>query len=336
MNYATIDEYGSGNDAVADRRAALRCAALRCFEAFARLGDIAQAARELGVTPSAVSHQLRGLEQLLGTRLTERQGRRLALTGEGRRYFETVSPAFIMLQRTTQQIRENRLPQRVTVSALPLVANGWLLPSLGRFMGVHPEVEIQVQYARYRNYSSDAADLSIRFGRGDWPGYTSGVLLSGTAYPVASTAFVHRHGPFHNPAEIGLAPLIHDGGTDQWAYWLNGVGHPPTAPLRGMVCEDGLLTRTAMLAGLGIALTRLPLIEDEIRSGLLVQLSDQGIADGQDYHICVRTDRDALPALRQLAAWLRASTRSSGDKVGVTGERGRGRSTKHMNVHRGA
>lgn len=312
----------------------LPIAGLRCFEAFARLGDIAQAARELGVTPSAVSHQLRGLEQLLGARLTERQGRRLILTSEGRRYFEAVSPAFIMLKRATQQVRGNRLPQRVTVSALPLIANGWLLPRLGRFMALHPEVEIQVQYARYRNYSSDAADLSIRFGHGDWPGYASEVLLDGTAYPVASAAFTCRHGPFLTAAEIGLAPLIHDGGTEQWAAWLSAVGQRPSAPPRGMVCEDGLLTRTAMLADLGVALTRPALIEDEMRSGLLVQLSDQGIADGQDYHLCVRTDRDALPALRQLAAWLRAVTPISRDKVVETGERRAVRSTKRMNLQR--
>lgn len=133
-------------------------------------------------------------------------------------------------------------------------------------MAQHPEVEIQVQYARCRNYSSDAADLSIRFGRGDWPGYASEVLLSGTAYPVASTAFIHRHGPFPTTVEIGRAPLIHDGG----AEWLSGVGHRPSALLRGRIGEDGLLTRTVMLAGLGIALTRPALIEAEIQSGLLL------------------------------------------------------------------
>ncbi|MEO3475351.1 LysR substrate-binding domain-containing protein [Roseomonas sp. CAU 1739] len=281
--------------------------ALRCFEAFARLGDIAQAARELGVTPSAVSHQLRGLEELLGIRLTERRGRRLALTQEGRRYFEAVSPAFILLQRATQQIRRNRLPRRVTISALPLVANGWLLPRVGRFMARHPDVEIQIQYARYRNYSSDAADVSLRFGVGDWPGYTSERLFSGEAFPVANPVFIARHGPFGSDRDIGRAPLIHDGSTEQWASWLDRAGAPPSAPLRGIVCEDGLLTRTAMLAGLGIALTRPVLIEEELRAGLLVQLSARGVTDGQDYYLCVRADQEPLPIIRQLAAWLRAT-----------------------------
>lgn len=295
--------------------------ALRCFETFARLGDIGQAARELGVTPSAVSHQLRGLEELLGTRLTERHGRRLALTQEGRRYFEAVSPAFILLQRATQQIRQNRLPRRVTVSALPLLANGWLLPRIGRFMERHAGVEIQIQYARYRNYSSDAADVSLRFGVGDWPGYMSERLFPGEAFPVASPAFIARHGPFGSDRDIGRAPLIHDGSTEQWSSWLNGTGASPAASLRGLVCEDGLLTRTAMLAGLGIALTRPVLIEEEMRAGLLVQLSHRGVTDGQDYYLCVRADQEALPIIRQLAAWLRA-TADRGDTAPAAASRG--------------
>ncbi|WP_431284584.1 LysR substrate-binding domain-containing protein [Humitalea sp. 24SJ18S-53] len=282
--------------------------ALRCFESFARLGDIAQAARELGITPSAVSHQLRGLEGLLGARLTERRGRRLGLTSEGRGYFEAVSPAFTLLQRATTQLRQNRLPRRVTISALPLLANGWLLPRLGRFMALHPKVEIQVQYARYRNYASDAADLSLRFGAGDWPGYVSEVLFPGGAFPVASPAVAARHGPFRTAADFLRAPLIHDGSTEQWASWLDGAGAPPTAPLRGMVCEDGLLTRTAMLAGIGVALTRPLLIEQELRAGHLVQLSEHGIRDGQDYYLCLRADQDLPPAVHQLAAWLRSPT----------------------------
>lgn len=299
--------------------ARLPVGALRCFEAFARLGDMAQTARELGVTPSAVSHQLRGLEELLDTRLTERRGRRLVLTQEGRRYFEAVSPAFILLRRATQQIRQNRLPRRVTVSALPLVANGWLLPRLGRFMALHPEVEVHIQYARYRNYSSDAADLSLRFGQGHWSGYTSEKLFSGEAFPVASRDFVARHGPFRSAAQIRGASLIHDGSTEQWASWLDSAGAPPSVPLRGLVCEDGLLTRTAILAGLGIALTRPVLIEEELRSGLLVQLSEHGVGDGQDYYLCVRADDEPAPVIRQLAAWLRSGALESDRPMDVSG-----------------
>lgn len=280
--------------------------ALRAFEAFARLGNIGLAAAELGITASAVSHQLSALEEFLERPLTQRQGRHLQLTAEGRQYFEVVSPAFSLLQSATAQLRRNQLPRRVTVSALPLLANVWLLKRLGAFSRLHAGIDIQLQYARYRNYSSDAADLSIRFGTGRWPGYESEKLLSGTAYPFASPAFVQRHGPLLDAIDIHRAPLIHDGKTEQWANWISEAGLIPPAPLRGLVCEDGMLTRSAMLADLGVALTRPPLIEDDLRAGRLVQLSERGLEDGQDYHLCVRTAAAPPPApVRQLADWLR-------------------------------
>ncbi|WP_211855340.1 LysR substrate-binding domain-containing protein [Plastoroseomonas hellenica] len=281
--------------------------ALRSFESFARLGDIAAAASELGITPSAVSHQLHALETALGMAVTERRGRRLGLSDEGRRYFEAVRPAFILLTSATAQIRQNTLPPRITISALPLLATGWLVPRLERFLAAHSDVAIQVQYARYRNYSSDAADVSLRFGTGDWPGYASEKLLSGTAYPVASRTFVARHGPFATLTDFLAAPLIHDGTSEQWTRWLSDAGLAPSAALKGMVCEDGMLTRSAMLAGIGVALTRPDLLEAELQDGRLLVVSERGVDDGQDYYLCVRSDQNPSPAVRQLAAWLRRS-----------------------------
>lgn len=291
---------------------ALPLVALRAFESFARFGNIAQAAAELGITASAVSHQLSSLETLLGVALTLRHGRKLELTDEGRRYFEAVSPAFILLHRATAQLQLDTLPRRVTISALPLLANGWLMPQLASFMQMHPDIDIQIQHARYRNYSSDASDLSLRFGLGDWPGYESEKLLSGRAYPVASPMLVTRYGPFEQAASLLAAPLVHDGTIEPWNAWLQSVGVKPPAILRGMVCEDGALTLAAMQAGIGIALTRPLLIEDELRSGQLVQLSEHGIATDEDYYLCVRSDREPLPAVKLLAAWLRVSASTPG------------------------
>ncbi len=284
--------------------------ALRSFESFARLGDVAAAAAELGITPSAISHQLNALEGFLHLPLTERQGRRLVLTADGRRYFEAVSPAFLLLHTATTQLRQNRLRRRVTVSALPLLANGWLIQRLIRFMAMHPRVDVQLQYARYRNYSSDAADVSLRFGAGEWPGYASEKLLPGAAYPVASPAVVARYGPFREAADFHRAPLIHDGSTEQWTNWLAGAGSPPGAPLTGMICEDGMLTRSAMLCDIGIALTRPSLIERDLSTGSLAVLSDHALDDGQDYYLCVRNDAETPLPMRQLAAWLRQSART--------------------------
>lgn len=279
--------------------------ALRAFEAYARRGDIAAAAVELGVTPSAVSHQLKSLEVFLGQTLTERRGRRLALTADGRRYFEAVRPAFILLHNATGQLQRDVLQQRVTIGVLPLLAVGWFIPRLAMFNTQYPDIDIQVQYARYRNYASDEADVSLRFGTGDWPGYVSTKLLPGAVFPVCSAAFFQRHGAMSKPADFLAAPLVHDGTTEPWASWLAEAGAPPPARLNGPIFEDGLFTRAAALAGLGIALTRPVLIQDELKEGKLVQLSSKGFDDGQHYFICLRSDKDLSKGARQLHSWLR-------------------------------
>jgi DNA-binding transcriptional LysR family regulator len=279
--------------------------ALRTFEAYARRGDIAAAAAELGITPSAVSHQLKSLEVFLGQALTERRGRRLALTADGRRYFEAVRPAFILLHNATGQLQRNVLQRRVTISVLPLLAAGWFIPRLATFNTQYPDIDIQVQYARYRNYASDEADVSLRFGTGDWPGYVSTKLLPGTVFPVCSAAFLQRHGAMRKPSDFLAVPLVHDGTTEPWAHWLAEAGAPPPALLDGPIFEDGLFTRAAALAGLGVALTRPPLIQDELKEGMLVQLSSKGFDDGQHYFICLRSDKDLPKGARQLHSWLR-------------------------------
>ncbi|KAF1048376.1 LysR substrate-binding domain-containing protein [Xylophilus sp.] len=292
--------------------AGLPLAALRTFESFARLGSISAAAAELGITVSAVSYQLSGLENQLGTALTEKRGRILVLNEAGRRFSDAVSPAFLLLQRAAAQLRQEALPERVTVSAQPLLASGWLMPQLAAFMEKHPQVQVQLQYARYRNYASDVADLSLRFGRGVWPGYASEKLLSGKAFPVCSAALAQRHGPFARDADLAALPLVHDGTPEPWAAWLTAAGAPPKAALAGMVCEDGLLTRGAMLEGIGAALTRPVLIAPELASGALVQLSQRGFDSGEDYYLCLRSDREPQPGAAGLAAWLRRAARPVG------------------------
>lgn len=306
----------NSTQALGGAAAGLPLVSLRAFESFARLGRIAAAAAELGITASAVSHQLTALETQLGTALTEKRGRSLVLTEAGRRFSEAVSPAFLLLQRAATQLRQEALPARVTVSAQPLLASGWLMPRLAAFLAAHPGVQVQLQYARYRNYASDVADLSLRFGRGIWPGYASEKLLPGRAYPVCSAALARRHGPFQRDADLAALPLVHDGSPEPWAAWLTEAGAPPTAALAGVLCEDGLLTRSAMLEGIGAALTRPQLIAQELADGTLVQLSQRGVDSGEDYYLCLRSDREPPPAAALLAAWLRRAAGARGARRG--------------------
>lgn len=278
--------------------------ATRAFEAFARHGSVSLAAEELRLTQSAVSHQLRALEQFLRVSLTERRGRKLMLTSEGREYLEAVRPAFAMLRAATGQVRSRIGPREVTVSVLPLFAMGWLIPRLGRFMAANPGIPVRVIYVQNRNYYSDAAEVSVRFGRGHWQGYACQRLLPGAVVPVCSPVYLDANGPIAKPADLVGRPLIHDENRVHWSQWFQSAGLSVPEELPGALFEDGHLTRAGAVAGLGAALARPALIESELESGALRLVGDHYFDDGRDYYLCTREGDDLSEGARRLVRWM--------------------------------
>ena len=250
--------------------------AIRAFEAFAQHGTIADAAAELNITPSAISHQLHLLESYIQTPLTTRKGRSLCLTDEGRDYYRSIHTAFTVLRSATRQARERATLTQVTVGVTGLLGTGWLLPRLGRFMRDHPDIGINVVYAMHGTYPSDSADLSIRFGAGRWPGHHATRLLAGAVVPVCTPEFAKRYGPFRHARDLAMAPLVHDGDRARWAAWFAQAGVRPDR-LTGPLLEDAQLTLGAVLADIGVGLLRLVLIEGELASGRLTQPFDQSL-----------------------------------------------------------
>ncbi len=281
--------------------------AIRAFEAFAQHGSIADAAAELNITPSAVSHQLHLLESYIQTPLTMRKGRSLCLTDEGRDYYRSIHTAFTVLRSATRQAQERATLTQVTVGVTGLLGTGWLLPRLGRFMREHPDIGINVVYAMHGTYPSDSADLSIRFGAGRWPGCQATRLLAGAVVPVCTPAFADRHGPFKHARDLARAPLVHDGDRARWAAWFAQAGVRPER-LNGPLLEDAQLTLGAVLADLGVGLLRLALIEGELAAGRLTQPFEQRLDTGLDYYLCVREEDPPTEAATRLAGWILAES----------------------------
>jgi len=304
-----------------EREAPLR--AIRTFEAFAQHGTIAQAAAELAITPSAVSHQLAALEQFLRTPLTQRRGRSLQLTEEGRNYYRAIHAALSMLRNATNDVREKSARRQIIIGVMPLFATGWLNHRIGAFLRLHPDLDINVRYAHYQSYLSDMADLSIRFGKGDWLGYRSMRVLPGAMVPVAAPALIARFDGVQTPADLLRCPLVHDGNRSYWSSWFALTGIESSASpgvLSGMTFEDGLLTTSAVTSGLGVGLLRKALIEHELSSGTLVQLFDTPLNTGEDYYLCVREEEDLPEPVERVVQWiLRAvdETASSHHAFGV-------------------
>lgn len=278
--------------------------AVRTFEAFARQGTVTAAAKELGITASAVSHQLHILEVFLQTSLTERQGRKLVLTEAGGEYYRAIRSAFTLLRGATEQIQENTSTRQITLSLIPLFGLGWLIPRLASFLAANPSVDLNILYAHHRNYLSDAADLSVRFGSNQWRDYRSIFLLPGAVVPVCSADFLKKYGPFNQAADLLSVPLLHDEDRGTWGLWFAQAGVMQTGRMGGLLFEDGLLTMAAARAGLGCALLRESVVWSDLQSGELVKLFPQSYDDGRHYYLCSRIDSFLSPDAQRLCDWL--------------------------------
>lgn len=281
--------------------------AVRTFEAFARHGGVNAAAREMQVSPSAVSHQLKLLETFLRQPLTARQGRNLILTDEGREYYRAIRSAFAVLRSATDHVREKSIMRQVTISLIPMFGINLFIPRLAEFLRENPGLDINVTYANHRSYPSDAADISIRFGTGHWPGYLSEPLISGAVSAYCSKVFAKQHGPIATPAALSELPLLHDEERGTWAQWFEAaqVKHP--AALNGLLFEDGQLTLIATLTGLGCGLFREPLVASYLAGGELIKLFDLTVDDGRAYYLCRRADSELSREGLNLYRWVKRS-----------------------------
>src|SRR3954464_6645198 len=143
--------------------------ALRPFEAAARLESFSRAAEELSLTHGAVSHQVRALEEHLGTPLFSRQGKRVTVTPAGRAFAEAVRNALQEIARAADVAAAKPRGNRLSVSVLPSFAARWLMPRMIRFMDAHPDIEINVDATTgLANFAAEEVDIAIRFGRGPW------------------------------------------------------------------------------------------------------------------------------------------------------------------------
>lgn len=283
-------------------------AALRAFEATARRMSVQDAAEELRVTPSAVSHRLRGLEGALGVKLFHRLNRRLVLTDAGSVYLSRVAPAFDALRAATAEVAERRTSDSLTLTAPPSFAEIWLLPRLGRFLAAHSDIELRIEASsRAVDFAREPVDASIRYGRGDWPGLLSRRLVEERLVVVGAPALLVGPVPLRRPADLAGHTLIHsDQRLTSWTAWLRDHGHGEIRGARNLRFSQSALSLRAAADGLGVALESRVMAADYLAAGTLVEpFSDLAPADdGAAYHLVMPADRAALPKVRALEAWL--------------------------------
>lgn len=277
--------------------------ALWSFEVAARHQSYSRAAEELRLTHSAISHQMRLLEEEVGAPLFERSGRQMLLTQLGAELAAEVRDGFERLGRAFERARRATHSKAITVSVLPSFASRWLVPRLSHFYELHPELEVSLRVSdELANFKTDGVDLGLRFGAGRWPGMKAIELLREEVYPVCSPAFQRQH-RLRRPEDLGRVPLLRN--TNQpWVPWFRSVGLDWQEPSRGTIYDDSLTALRAASEGHGVALARGILVAEEVRGGQLCRLFPGGVPVDWAYYAVYLGEGAAPRHVQPFLDWL--------------------------------
>lgn len=282
--------------------------AMRSFEVAARHMSFTKAAEELFVTQAAVSHQIKALEQDLGVPLFRRLNRALALTDEGQALLPYVRNAFDQLTAGVQQLEQLCCSGGLTVSTTPSFAGHWLISRLGRLQLEHPDIELQLNAAeRLVDFSREAIDCGIRHGLGDWPGLRADRLFPAAIVPVCSPGLLKGSKPLREPADLAHHTILHAlDGADEWQLWLRAAGGEGIELGRGVRFDTGDLALKAAASGIGVAMGRVPLIDDDLAAGRLVEPFDLEFDEQCAYYFIAPEATADQPKIEAFRSWLLA------------------------------
>lgn len=282
--------------------------ALEVFEAVCRFGGVARAGEVLGVSPGAVSQQLRLLEDHLGQPLFNRDNRRLELTESARAYFELVYEGFERLRDAHKVLERNRDFEGLAISALPSLLLKWLAPRVYAWQQGRPQIDLRLESThREAGLGDGGVDFRLTYGAAAGLHRHKAELFTDTVVPVASPALAHGSLP---PAAIAALPLIHiDWRPDHangptWANWFAraGVAWPGGVPPRAYSLSSVALDAAA--AGEGVALGQRSFIAEDLRAGRLIALSDLSLPMPAAYAVAWSDTTMAKRGARDFLDWL--------------------------------
>ncbi|QUX91765.1 LysR family transcriptional regulator [Marinomonas sp. A3A] len=282
------------------------------FEASARLLSFTAAARELGTTQPAVSQQIRALEVSLGTPLFERIYRGVVLTDAGHILLKTTQSSLQDLRNVMQKIKQKPKSQRITVATDFAFAAFWLMPRLPEFRRLHKDIDIRIQTSQSEvDLVSLEADVAVLFGHGQYQGYLTEKLLPEVVYPVCSPKLLGEFSGFTDLVDLVNAPLLKlnaDMG-QKWMDWellfqLNGSQWQPSESV--MEFDNYTLLVQAAISGQGIGLGWSPLVDDFIKSGVLVALPNFTVQSDNGYYIVLSKQQAPTAPVAAFLDWLKS------------------------------
>lgn len=278
--------------------------ALPAFEAAARLGSFQAAAEALHLTPSAISHRIRQLEEHLGQDLFERRHRAIVLTAAGRRYLVVVRDALLRLDEASAVLRAPQR-ERLRISAAPALGSKWLVSRVAEYQATHPALEFTLGTATGLGpLLNGEADIGLRYGEEEWPGLLAWKLFEERVFPVCAPALALS---LKTPADLDAVRLLRHP-LLSWQRWFAAAGVQHAEPATGPVYEDALLMLEGAVAGHGVALMAATLARPYLDAGQLVRPFAEDCPDRSFYVVAPPAVQDK-PAIVGFIRWLQQSTR---------------------------
>lgn len=293
---------------------------LRAFEAAARHLSLTKAAEELGVTQAAVSHQVKGLEEALGTKLFRRLTRALALTSAGAALAPELNAAFLRIAMAVDRARERETAGVVRVSLLTTIAISFVVPRLGRFAARHPGIELRLETStRLVDFDREPIDAAVRYGNGEYPGLHADRLFEDALTPLCAPSLAGR---IRRPEDLLSLPLLDDNIVfNEWNQWLAAAGVDTRRPRKRAATFDS--TRVAVAAameGVGVAIGAPFMFEAELEAGRLVQPLPLVVPAGKSYWVVCRKQDVERPTIRAFREWILEETAELRDRTKTLAE----------------
>lgn len=281
---------------------------IKAFEAAARGGGFTAAARELHVTPAAVSRMVRLLEQRLGLALFERRANGLALTPAGAAYQAGLTPIFTALTQLTERVVGISGARALTVGVGPTFAIRWLIPRLADFRREAPDVDVRITTGGAAAPFAEGWTCGIQLGRGPWPGLVAEPLFTADLMPVCAPGLAARLARPDDLAAAALLRVAH--APEDWPSWLAAAGLNGVEA-RGPVFEFYGQALQAATDGVGVALGIRPYVDDDLASGRLVAPFSLTVPKGMGWYLIFRDVRRREPAFVAFRGWIIAAARAT-------------------------
>ncbi len=291
---------------------------LRALEAAARHLSFVRAADELHVTPAAISHQVKGLEDFLGVQLFRRLPKGLLLSEIGQRMLPDLKDGLMLLENAVEKARASEAGGSLTVSVAPMFAAKWLVPRLDRFSRAYPDIDLRISSSlSLVNFRNDDFDVAIRLGEGQYPNLEAARLFDEFVTPMCSPRLLEAGIPSGTPGDLAGYTLLHDdslnfnAGAPNWRTWLDAVGITGLDADHGPRFSHPDHTIQAAIDGTGFALGWVNLAADDIAAGRLVAPFDLSLPIGLGFHVICPPSHLGRPNVLAFRDWLLEEVRQT-------------------------